>query len=198
MRLALLLTLAAAMSVVVCRRLHRQPSTEELCVPKTTEICGAPATIALIHVGKTGGMTVSGTLKAAGVQFTEVHDEVHNDRGAHESILGNSPSWGTPGCAAAASFTHFVVMLRDPVARTVSAFNFVSRPDFLADARLMMQFAGGEAMYAKLYDACFPHPGGPNAFAEALDEQGACGDVARRCACTSRHARISARARRST
>ena len=89
--------------------------------------------------------------------------------------------WGTPGCAAAASFTHFVVTLRDPVARAVSAFTFVSRPDFSAGAKSLMRFAGGEAMYAQLYDACFPHPGGPSAFAEALDEPGACGDVARRC-----------------
>ena len=73
-------------------------------------------------------------------------------------------------------FTHYVVVTRDPVARTVSAFNFrhpiggnPGHP-YMSPAELV------------LYTECFPAlPGGVNAFAESLAEEGRCGDIARTC-----------------
>ena len=116
--LALGTSLAIASSVAVCRAIDRPPLTTGAtdCVPSITDVCGSPAAIVLVHVGKTGGDTVAKTLTDAGVQFIEVHDEVHTDNRLR-----------TPGCAAIASFTHFIVMSRDPVDRAVSAFNWASQ-----------------------------------------------------------------------
>jgi hypothetical protein len=69
----------------------------------------------------------------------------------------------------------FVVAVRDPISRAISAFNW------------RHPFGGGpvgdglSAEEMELY-ACFPElPGGVNHFAESLDDNSTCGEAARRC-----------------
>ena len=178
--LACLLMMAVAATVAVCLSLDQQPHTPELCGTTATEICNSPAALALVHLGKTGGSTVELALQEAGIPFANVHDEEHADNGVHAfdttPYLGDraDKTFATPGCVATSeSFTHFIVMLRDPVARAVSAFNWMSRDNELGIS---------EAVRAKLFDECFATvPGAASAFAESLEAEGECGDIARRC-----------------
>lgn len=114
-----------------------------------------PAYVALIHVGKTGGGTLKGLLTAAGVAFAAIH-------------VGDAHK------ATDCRFTHYIISTRDPINRTISAFNYNHR-------------AGGEEYSpgiasTRLYTECFPQlPGGVNAFAEALGDASPCGMIARSC-----------------
>lgn len=78
--------------------------------------------------------------------------------------------------ALSCRYTHYVVTTRDPVARTISAFNF-------------RHVLGGITPGTKtslaeheLYIDCFPElPGGVSRFAESLDGMGRCSRLARAC-----------------
>ena len=93
-----------------------------------------------------------------------------------DDVDGDDPS-GPPEFYAAASavscaFTHYIVSTRDPVNRTISAFNFGA-----TESRELFTPA-----MEKLYDGCFASvPGAAAAFAEALEEESECGALARGC-----------------
>ena len=127
-------------------------------VAQTTEICGQSATLALIHVGKTGGSTVQAALEQAGIPHTTIH-------------LGLvKPKLFSSACAQ--SFNHFVFTSRDPVARAISAFNWHSQ-EMLGPVSI---YPG--PLWSTLYEECFPTA---NTYAEAMGEEGKCGDLARKC-----------------
>lgn len=115
-----------------------------------------PAYVALVHVGKTAGMSVLQMLSDAGVAFAVLHiDDAH---------------W-----AVDCRFTHYIVSTRDPVNRTVSAFNWRHTDGGAEDDHI-------SPAEARLYDECFPQlPGGANAFAESLGGSGRCAMLARAC-----------------
>lgn len=76
-----------------------------------------------------------------------------------------------PQEAVSCKHTLYVIVTRDPVDRTVSAYNFntqlVGTP-LIDDGNVLVKL-----------QACFPHPGAPQAFAEALDADTECGALAR-------------------
>jgi hypothetical protein len=120
-----------------------------------TEVCGKPAFIALVHVGKTGGSTIGAALAQANLDFWQIHgpDQVsHFTTSCHDK------------------YTHYIFTHRDPVTRAISAFNWQSY-----DSKGIKN-AGGD-LYTKVYDECFPTA---NTFAEGLGEEGECGDLARK------------------
>ena len=118
---------------------------------------GQVARAAVIHVGKAAGVVVSLWLQSVGV----VHDTFHV-RSAHMAL--------------SCRYTHYVVATRDPLARTISAFNF---RHVLGGVQ-----PGTETSLTEheLYVDCFPElPGGVNKFAESLDGTDRCARLARAC-----------------
>jgi hypothetical protein len=112
--------------------------------------------IAHIHVGKAGGSSVHQVLRQSNVTFHSVHT-----RNAADSI----------DCR----FSLYVVSTRDPLNRTLSAFNW--RHPIGGDSENGANKGPENEMYS-----CFPElPGGVNRFAEALDEDSRCGLLARTC-----------------
>ena len=86
---------------------HQFPSTG------SCPFAGQKSHVALIHVGKTAGMTVENLLSLAGVNHTQVHT-----KNAHLAV----------DC----HFTHYIVTTRDPINRTISAFNWRCEPRWRA------------------------------------------------------------------
>ena len=86
---------------------HQFPSTG------SCPFAGQKSHVALIHVGKTAGMTVENLLSLAGVNHTQVHT-----KNAHVAV----------DC----HFTHYIVTTRDPINRTISAFNWRCEPRWRA------------------------------------------------------------------
>jgi hypothetical protein len=127
-------------------------SCKSLVLP--TEVCGKPAFIVLVHVGKTGGATINAALAQTNVSWWEIH--------------GHNVQHFTDGCYD--KYTHYIFTHRDPVTRAISAFNWQSY-----DSKGIKN-AGGD-LYTKVYDECFPTA---NTFAEGLGEEGECGDLARK------------------
>ena len=101
-------------------------SYPEVVVPQHTfgssEQCawaGSTGGIALVHIGKTAGGSLQLMLDETGVEYMEVHRLAG---GLQEDILlaGIWPAQAALAC----EFTHFIVSVRDPVNRTISAFNY--------------------------------------------------------------------------
>jgi len=116
-----------------------------------------PAHIALIHVGKTAGASVKVMLDRAHVPHHQVHTQ-----NAHTAL----------DCR----FTHYIVTTRDPINRTISAFNWRhtngGRENIHTHSPAEME----------LYNECFPQVSGASyAFAEALSSSGRCAMLARAC-----------------
>jgi len=124
---------------------------------------GHKTSIALIHVAKAAGKTLGLLLRKVGVNYTHIH--VHSAR-----------------LATSCAFSHYIVTTRDPLDRTISAFNF-------------RHTRGGAPEYDKpntpvrpspaelqLYEDCFPElPGGVARFADAMAGHGECANLARAC-----------------
>lgn len=124
----------------------------------------SPKRVALMHVGKAAGSTVVETLKAAPVNFTQFH------------IL----SWGQLN---ASDFDLFVVVTREPVSRTISAFNYNHPIGGSLDLNATNTIKDVAEAYPELADftRCFSAlPGGVNDWAEALSEDSDCGRAARK------------------
>jgi hypothetical protein len=72
----------------------------------------------------------------------------------------------------------YIVSTRDPVSRTISAFNWRHTIGGGGDDK----GSGPSPTELELYNDCFPElPGGVSHFAEALGEQTRCGWLARKC-----------------
>merc|ERR1719387_1045976 len=113
-----------------------------------------PKRIALIHIGKTAGGSVRSALDMTPLNWTHVHLFWHQ-------------YYFDPR-----QFDLFIVTVRDPVQRVISAFNWNHK-------------IGGrepDAVYEdSMYD-CYPElPGAVNHFAEDLDSPGPCGAKSREC-----------------
>ena len=134
------------------------------------DICGQRAQVAFIHVGKTGGSTLSDLLDMAiPGSFTGFHEI------GTVSITTDLKDGGSYQELLQCGFTHYIVSTRDPLNRTVSAFNYGAR-----------SMIGGTASPASthLYGTCFPEQpagGALSAFAESLGADSECGALARAC-----------------
>merc|ERR1719181_2174302 len=118
----------------------------------------SPKRIAMVHVGKCAGESLQEMLNNAPVNFTHVHSDFHDN-------------WFDPD-----DYDPFVVSTRDPVNRTVSAFNF---------GRGYENHEGSPAatdMYHCLEEsASHDGMGVMNAWAEAGQPHGKCSRLSRRC-----------------
>jgi len=134
------------------------------------DVCGQSAQVAFIHVGKTGGSTLSDLLKMAiPGSYTEFHEVSTLASRARKDLLSFQD---TLQCA----FTHYIVSTRDPLNRTVSAFNYGDRSG--------LPGAVATPASERLYGSCFParpEGGAVSAFAEALGADSECGALARAC-----------------
>ena len=115
---------------------------------------GRKLRVALIHVGKCGGTSLSLTLKHARLNFTEIHGPL-------------SYTWQP------ADFDFFIVAARDPIERTVSSLNYMHPEGGFPD-----KFPNNTAT-RKLYDCFQMLPGAASAFGEALGNDTECGFLAR-------------------
>lgn len=117
-----------------------------------TNICNASATFALVHPAKTGGDSVLYTLlfSPSPPWFTYFH-MLNAEELTYSVTTGRERS-----------FSHYVVSMRDPIARLRSSFNFLPTAEI---------------------ERCYPLPasgeGAFSAFAESLNETSACGAWAR-------------------
>lgn len=137
----------------------------------TCEFAGQTAKIAMIHVGKTAGTTLSKLVIAAGVPVTPFHEigTVSNDVCTRYSFPYSE--------ALDCRFTHYIVPMREPINRTISAFNFGA-----GSYDVGAQHETKQPAFYKLYETCFPKAiGAMSAFAEALGADSDCGNVARAC-----------------
>jgi hypothetical protein len=125
--------------------------------------------VALIHVPKAAGTTVKDMLNKAGVAYTTIHEAHSLGRDGDDP----SPTSSFPAAAALdCAHTLYISVTRDPVARAVSAFNFVKAEAPYAEHEL--------PFLSKLFVECFPQvPGGASAFGEALGQDSECGQLAR-------------------
>lgn len=133
-------------------------------------LAGRSVRIALVHLMKTAGSTLYTLLVDAGVNFTQAHK--HN-----YDVVTSEP------------FDLYIVSLRDPLNRTVSAFNYGHwsggfAPSGRDDGDELPD--GGRAA-RRFYEECFGAlPGGLNDFAESLSNEddssldSSCGQLARR------------------
>lgn len=130
-----------------CHR-HQEEQTSDMEGARPIDL----GTNVFVHVGKCGGTSVRLALRSARIDFSEVHVRV---------VQGCSPD----------SPKNWIVSVRDPIDRAVSAFNWRS-------PRNGGQGAPGRNLEIEeeLY-ACFATA---NHFAEALGDGGACGGLARK------------------
>ena len=129
---------------------------------------GQSVRIAFVHMLKTAGTPVYLALNNAGVNYTHVHK--HN--------------WDV---VSSVGFDVYIVSMRDPFNRTVSAFNYghwvggfnggALEGESMNNTDESMNSADAERFYYECFGAL---PGGVNAFAEALSEETPCGQLARR------------------
>ena len=119
--------------------------------------------ITFVHVGKTGGSTLREYFREHNIE----HEMVHVAPG--DTYKWRSGMQMRGRC--------IIVSVRDPVARTISAFNW-RHPVGGVRSTDMNSLPGGD-VEEKLYE-CFPElPGGINKFAEALNESTKCGNIVR-------------------
>jgi len=127
------------------------------------EFAGQARPIKFVHVGKSAGTSVKLMLLNAPINFTHVH--LRNPGDSLDST---------------ADASIFITVTRNPLRRTLSAFNFRhprggARP---------CQAINLSPLEKELY-ACFPdtslYKGAANAFAEGTSALTRCGDVARNC-----------------
>ena len=152
---------------------------------------GQRTNIALVHVGKTGGETIEDLLKSAGINHTWIHAQTVKtdvpDSGPSSPLDYFSPAQ----VALACEHTHYIVTMRDPINRTVSAFNYET---YIAGLAPGPNYNFRTLTMKKMYEQCFPGvttggpakmggktTGGANAFAEAMGEDSECGSLARAC-----------------
>ena len=113
-------------------------------------------TLELVHVGKTGGSTVRFFLRQNELDFLDFHEKPPVDS-AHAEF-----------------FDRWVVTVRDPVDRAVSAFNW-RHPCGGGGSKLDHASQDERDFEARLY-GCFEHV---RDFANALEDETDCGAVAR-------------------
>lgn len=151
-----------------------------------------PMRILLVHVGKTAGTSVFDALATAPVNFTVVHASLPRD--AMDRMMED--------------YDLYIFMTREPISRTISAFNwlhFDGGGNFDSADMNWTDWTSRSAGFREVEDTfrdnwtkaplwldrnesilgalshCFAMlPGGVNAFAESLDSEGACADIARR------------------
>jgi len=159
---------AAEEGVFIAQQLkkHTFPDTP------TCRWAGRTLGIAFVHVGKTGGGTLGSMLWKTNLTFNQVHED---DSCMNESMRARWPQQVPFNVAdlTRCELTLYIVMTRDPVNRTISAFNFQgSRPPNA------FRYCGAQD---KLFYTCFPtYPGAAQAFAESLDQPlTECGALAR-------------------
>ena len=152
---------------------------------------GVKTNIALVHVGKTGGETIEQLLQSAGVNHTWIHAQTVK-RDVPDSGPSSPLDYFSPAQAAlACEHTHYIVTMREPLNRTVSAFNYET---YIAGLSPGPDFNFRTLTMKKMYERCFPGvttggsakttgttTGGANAFAEAMGEDTECGALARAC-----------------
>ena len=112
---------------------------------------------------------------------------------AHLPSLGALPTPCTVHCRTQSScvaqvdtrFSAFIIAVRDPIARTVSAFNWRHTRGGGDYGRLPGTVAAEDELYS---DECFGRtPGAANRFAESLGDSSRCGALARGCLAGVRH-----------
>ena len=109
------------------------------------------------------GAIIASLLEQMGLNVTHVHID-----NAHLALVDD--------------FTHYITTTREPISRTISAFNYrhaIGGTDVFASSNFTIRPSPREM---QLYMDCFPElPGGVSRFAEALSEDGECADLARAC-----------------
>ena len=156
----------------------------------------SPKKVALVHVPRSAGGTMSKTMYNVPMNWTEIHSSASGQMSLDEYDI-------------------FIVATRDPIARFISAFNFYfaeppynvsvaawTGPNALGKAALPIEgwnATRNPGMLQQAVYSCFSQlPGGVNAFAEALERPGTCGDLARRLSheevCDTRPARARSHA----
>ena len=137
-----------------------------------------PPSVLFVHVGKTCGGSIDAALHAN----AELIQKQYPGRPAHATVHAHAVSRNVlKGCGE-----HVVISMRDPMDRVVSAFNTLAcKRDELDDPEVCVRPAPVEARLhrtngtnpSKSLLSCFPRVTG---FAEALDDDDDCGEMARR------------------
>jgi len=133
------------------------------------------ARIGFVHVGKTGGNSVSHYLHRPTVNASLGHDgpTLHIwDMHLLAQTLKVRDGALVAGGLAYGDWDLLIISTRDPIERTISAFNFA----------LDMPYTYTYPLLDTMNKECFAHvPGALDAFALELDKDTVCGKIARRC-----------------